>query len=286
MNVYKSPNQPIKARIIPAFIGITVLSFLVSFLYGMLIALSPLVYINFLITTTFGLVLGYSVRIISKVFKLLDRKFIIGLSIASGILGIYFSWVAFALYFVAEGDIFEAYFKDFLLIFQPQLLVDIMLEMNKQGLWEIFRVPFKGWILTVIWTIEAGIIIWMPFQLALKQKQAPFSIMHNKWYKKHVLEKDFASIFRKKLFLEEIQENCINTINALENGKATRFARISVYYLKDEKQQYVSVENVTRDRHGKREDSRDVIHLLKITPTEARTLLEQYRGKEAFIFDY
>lgn len=284
--LYKAPRQQLHFGLIPAFLCCILLSYFVSFVYGMFIALSPLLYINFLITTAFGLTIGYGVRIISKLFKILDRKVIISLSIATALFGIYFSWVAFALYFVADVSVIEAYFTEFLLVFQPLLLFDIMVEMNTQGLWQIFGIPFFGAILTVVWVIEAGIIMYMPFQLAFKQKLAPFSKTQNRWYKKHVLEKDFASIFRKKSFLDAIHTDCVSAINALDTGKATRFARVSVFYLKDEKQQYISVENIYRSRNGKKEDPTDVIHLLQINSTEARTLIETYRGKEAFIFDY
>lgn len=284
--LYSASQQSLSILLIPALICCILLSYLVSFFYGMFIALSPLMYINFLITTAFGLSLGYGVRIISKLFKIQDKKVILSLSVVAAIFGIYFSWVAFALYFVADIGVIEAYFTQFLLVFQPLLLLDIMVEMNAQGLWQIFGIPFYGPILTIIWVIEAGIIIWMPFQLAFKQKHAPFSSTQNKWYKKHVLEKDFASIFRKNLFLEALQINCITAISELENGKATRFARISIFYLKGEKHQYLSVENVIRASNGKSENATDVIHLLQINSMEARTLLETYRGKKAFIFDY
>jgi len=284
--LYTAPEQPYLLRLIPTLICILILAFFVSFFYGMLIALSPLVYINFFITTLFGLTLGYGVRIISKIFKILEKKILIGLSITSGIFGVYFSWVAFMLYFVAEGAILHAYFIEFLLVFEPLVVIDILKEMNAQGLWEIFRINFKGWILSIIWIIEAGIIIGMPLKVALEQKQAPFSMSSNKWYKKYILQKDFTSIFRKKLFLEAIHENCITTINELDNGKATRFARISVYYLKEENEQYLSVENVTRAKNGKKENAQDVIHLLLISTSEARALIENYHAKEAFIFDY
>lgn len=284
--IYVAPEQNSLIRITLAFICIIILTYFVSFAYGLLIAVSPLIYFNFIITTLFGLTLGYGVRILTKLFKILAKKIIVGLSITSGIFGIYFSWIAFVLYFVTEVDLLTAYFSELLLVFDPIQLIEIMQEMNTQGLWEIFRINFKGWILTIIWLIEACLIIWMPMKLAFEQKQSPFSLSHNKWYEKHVLQKDFSYVFRKNPFLETIQENCVNAINDLENGKATRFARVSVYYLKEESQQYISVENVNRARNGKRENSQDVIHLLSISSIQAKTLIEKYHAEKAFIFDY
>ena len=107
---YEVPKQPMNVQTLLAIFPILGLTLIVGFLYGIVIAVSPLVYINYFITLAFGLILGYGVRMISKLFKILNRKVIIGFSAAAALIGLYLSWVTYILFLMYEGDLIHAYF--------------------------------------------------------------------------------------------------------------------------------------------------------------------------------
>lgn len=287
LKTYVAVEQPSKPKLI-AGISVSILwAFAVSFAYGVIIAVSPLVYFNVFITAGFGIFLGFGVRMLTKVFSITQKKIAVRTALACGIVGVYFSWVVYILYFLTEeGALIESYFLHPFLVFKPAAVVNIMMEMNQYGMWAIFGIVFKGWILTIVWIIEAGVIVVVSTLLVKNQPQSPFSLTYNKWYKKYILIRDFESIGMKEPFKQELAENPVESIKALGNGKAYHFARVSIYYLKEENDQYITVENVRKDREGKSEDSIEVIHLLTIKREEAKKLIEEFHGKKAFIFDY
>lgn len=286
IETYVIPKQPVTSKAILGIAIAIIWTFSVSSIYGVVIAVSPLVYFNFFITLGFGMALGYGVRIISKLTSITSKSMSIKISFACGILGIYFSWVVYILYIVSQDAWFDAYFKDPLLVFNPYELFQIIMEMNAYGLWEIFGIPFKGWILTIIWLMEAGIIIAVSTLAVKNQPQSPFSFKHDKWYKKYILNKDFESIAMQEKFREDLAGNCIHVIDSLGNGLAYHFSMVSIFFLEEESKQYLSVENVRVDKNGKGKNATEVIHLLAISADEAKKLIDKYYGKKAFVFDY
>lgn len=261
-------------------------TFLVSYFYGLFIAISPVVYINYFITIIFGMFIGVGMKMLFKLFLVTNKKTAIISAVCCGLLGVYFSWVAYILFFTPDIVSMDAYYKDFLLVFRPVTVFQIIADMNITGMWEIFGVPFNGWILALIWIVEALIIISVPVLFVKKQPIAPFSARTNKWYRKFVLNKDFESIALKEVFRNDLKANCIPAIEGLGKGMATHFARVSIYHLEDEFEQYITVENVRKDRTGKSEEATSIIHLLVISKSEAELLIKQYHGKKAFFFDY
>lgn len=285
INVYIAPQG---VSIPKALLGNTfsiVFAFCIAFFYGVIIAISPLIYINFFVTVGFGFILGLGVRFATRLFKVTHKPTAMSMAATSGILGLYFSWIAYVLYFVVEGSVVNAYI-DAYLILDPAYLIGVILDMNQHGVWEIFGIPFKGWILTLIWLFEAGIILALTLLLVKNQTLSPFSIKLNKWYKRLILEKDFKSIGMKEEFKESLAVDCIKAIDSLESGKAFHFARVSVYYLKNEDQQYLMVENVQKDRRGKSENAVEVIPLVAVSTEDANTLIEKYHGATQSFFDY
>ncbi len=286
IRTYVAPEQPSKSKAIVGIASSITWAFIISYIYGVIIAVSPLVYFNFFITVGFGLTLGYGVRIISKLSSIIDKKTSTKISLASGALGIYFSWVVYILYFLAQDSLFDSYFIEPFLVFNPIEVFQIITEINTHGLWEIFGIPFNGWILAIIWMIEAAIIMIVSTLVVKNQPQSPFSLRHDKWYKKYILHKDFESIALQENFRKDLATNCKEVIGLLGNGLAYHHAMISIFFLEEENEQYLTVENVRNDKSGKRINSTEVTHLLPISRDEAKELIEKYHGKKAFVFDY
>jgi len=280
---------PQEQSVVKALLGYTVSlvwAFGIAFFYGVIMAFSPLIYVNYFITLAFGLILGYGVRFTTTLFKITHKSTAIGMAVACSAFGLIFSWAAYVIYFLEEGSIVSAYFIELKVVKDPGFLIDVILDINKNGLWEIFGITFTGWILTIIWLAEAGIIITLCTLMVKNQTQSPFSINLNKWYKRFILEKDFESIAMKEAFKESLATDCVKTIDSLQNGLAFHFSRISVFYLAKEERQYIMVENVRKDRRGKSENSTEVIPLIVVSSEQAAILIEKYHATTPGIFDY
>lgn len=256
-------------------------AYALAFVYGVLIAICPIVYLNLFITGGFGLLLSFGVAVISRGIKNTSRKVNMTMGVVAAFFGLYFSWAAYFLYVGDSDQIFVNYFQHFYLVSQPILLIEGIIEANEYGLWEMFGIQFKGTVLWIVWLLEAGIIFFLCLVSTSKKIVMPFSSKHNRWYKKYILYKDFASIVMQYDFCNALANDCENVIKGMELGRASNFARVSVYYLEEENQQYLSVENVVKDAEGKKEEAEPVIHLLCITKKEAENLIREYHAKKA-----
>lgn len=277
-------KQPLNFTLALSFSSIW--SLFIGFIYGIIIAFSPLVYLNIFICLGFGLALGYGTRFLSRLAKLIDKNTTVRISLMCALLGLYASWVSYIVYFQETPDLNATMNSNAWLFFNPIEVVSIMSQINKFGLWEIGGMAFNGFLLTIIWILEALIILLVPFLMVRNMPTIPYSEKCKRWYKKHIFQKDFEKIVMQKNFVEDLERNKLETIHSLGNGMATRFARVSVYFLEDEEYQYLSVENILRDGGGKKETSEPIIYLLRITTSEARELMKKYYAKKAFFLEY
>lgn len=257
-----------------------------SLVYGIIIAVSPLVYINFFITVAFGLGLGYAVKIFSKLFKIVSSSIRVKIAILVGVFGIYFSWVSYILYHISLDPYSGTYFSNSYLFFNPVSVAQIMADIAQQGLWAFFGIVFTGFPLVLIWLIEAGIIFIIPFLMVKKHVISPFSSTHNKWYIKYVLSKDFESLFSESIIIENLSVGVISYIDSLKTGRATNYSRISIFFLEEEIKQYLWIENVRKVEQGKKQEVTEIVTNYIINREEAKELIKKYYAKKEFFLDY
>jgi hypothetical protein len=281
-----SGNSNIAGLVIALGIG-TIIAIVLGFLYNFLIIIIPIVYINLFITIGFGTALGYSIKFLSRFGKIRNDRQNLILAGIIGFVGFYFQWIAYLVYLTSESHSFQAYQENFNLIYNPAVLGQLILEVNKIGSWAMFGVIFTDFPLWVIWGIEALLIIGIPILIALRHPIIPFSETLNKWYPKYVIKNQFESIAGQNQFKENLLENVLETVNNLSYGTAFRFSEISIYYLKDEMAQYLSVDNIFIEGRGKgKETKTSVMHLLQIDNKTAEALMEKHKTKKAFALDY
>jgi hypothetical protein len=286
IKTYQTPIQPNSLNVTLLFSFSLAFAFVTSILYGILIATLPVVYFNFFITLGFGIVLGYSVRILSKILQAVNRGISIRAALLSGLAAYYFQWVVYILFFVEGNNFFEAYFTNPTLVFKPWIVAQIMMDIHQVGDWAIGSILINGWPLTIIWIIEFVIIVLVPAVIVKNQPISPFSTRTNSWYRKFILHKDFESIALKEEFTQSLISHPVKSINALKNGSVNYFSRVSIFYHEEDEVQYVSVQNVRRDKTGKKEMPTDVVHLLEIKSENAKQLMDNFHAKKAFFFDY
>ncbi len=286
IKTYQTPIQPNSLNVTLLFSISLAVAFVISILYGILIATIPVIYFNFFITLGFGIVIGYSVRILSKILKVVNRRISIRAALVSGLAAYYFQWVVYILFFVEGSDFFEAYFINPTLVFKPWLVAQIIVDVHAVGDWAIGSIVINGWPLTIIWIIELVIIILIPSMMVKSQPISPFSVITNSWYKKFTLHKDFESIALKEAFTQSLITHPVELLKTLRNGSVNYFSRVTIFYHEGDEVQYISVQNIRRDKTGKKEMPTDVIHLLEIQSDYAKQLMAVYHAKKDFFFDY
>ncbi|WP_272149495.1 hypothetical protein [Tenacibaculum aiptasiae] len=251
----ESGEAPIINLSLVLIFGILITLF-ASYFYSLIVTFMPLIYFNFIL----GLVFGYSISQISyllnRVFKIRNRKKSIIITLTLAILGVYFQWVSY-FYIISVEEVKLVIDTNFFIqiLTRPDLLIENIIILNKTGSWELFGFLIKNFSLSIIWILEATIIILMAYSGYKNINIEPFSESTNKWYKKLYIDKDFEQIHLKKDFIEHFNNSVFDTINSLKYGNANRYSRIYIYYLKSETRSLISIENVliSHNDNGKKE---------------------------------
>ncbi|MEL6811252.1 MAG: hypothetical protein AAFP76_07955 [Bacteroidota bacterium] len=285
---YYEPNTqtPPINKLICVFLGI-LLVLLLAFLYGIITAVNPVIYFGVIATIGFGMLFGIFYRIASKIAKVRDRKFVLISGIVIALLGVYFSWGAYISFqLVGIEGLFIDYITTFGFLTEIDSTTYIISQLYGSGAWEIRGIMVKGWILGLIWLLELGIIIYMVFKMLYTYRVGPFDERHNKWYRKFTLHDEYQSLANERHFREIEGVSVLEKMKHFTKGRATRYGRVSIYYLEEASQGYFLYENVGRDGNGKKEETTVMIDLLTIPKNDAKSIIDTYHGKEDFYFAY
>lgn len=288
MNTYYAPdpNTPIVNKLICLLLGVVFVFFL-AFAHGVITAVNPIIYLGIVATVGFGLVFGVGYRILSKIAKVRDMKFILYSAGALILLGMYFSWSAYLGYLLVEfEDLFSFYLESLGGLMNIEVYSEIVASILSTGAWEVFDTPINGVVLGFVWLAELAIVVYTAFKILRAYKPGPFSERFNKWYTKYRLHDEYQSLPLTK-GLSEIEGTSISEkIRNLEKGRSTRFGRISIFYLEHAQQGYLLYENMGRDSQGKKEEATIAIDYLSISTTEAKQIIDNYFGKKQFYLEY
>lgn len=285
--LYKHSGQ---SPLLGLFIAIgtgAILAIFLGFIYNFLIVTIPIVYVNVIISAGFGMILGYGIKFISRFTRIRNDRQNIILAAVVGFIGFYFQWIAYFVFLNYGEHSFQAYQENFDLFYNPAVFVEMLYGLSKVGSWEMFGIPFRDFPLWVIWGLEALLIIGIPILIAYKHPIVPFSENLNRWYPKYVLKNQFESISSQNKFKERLLHNCAETITNLSHGEAFRFSEVSLYYLKDEQGQYISIDNVFIEDRGKGKSVRTpVVHLMRIDTNSADELMEKFGARKVSVLNY
>ncbi len=258
-----------------------------GFIYNLLIIVIPIIYVNLLLTIGFGAALGYGNKFFSRFGKIRNKSHLLILAGMIGFVGFVFQWIAYFVFLISGKFSFQAYQNNFDLFYNPLNLFDMVLELNKVGSWAMFGITFTGFPLWFIWALEALLIIGIPILITYKHPIIPFSENLNKWYPKYIVKNQFSHISAQNQFRKNLIENVLETINNLSYGDAFRYSKVSIFYLKNEQLHYLSIDNIFVENKGKGKQSKtSVIHLLKIDTAIAHSIMDKFKVKKQFLFDY
>ncbi len=265
-----------------SYIICVLLALILGYIYSVVIILIPIVYLNFILTIGLSLTLGLIVRFLVRITKNRNLKSKLLLALTFGLLTNYFQWAVYILYaYDGETPNFFYFLSNLYWIIIPENFIDIIIDINKFGLWSIFGIVFTGFGLTIIWLIEAFIIIAGPLVAIYKTKTYPFSELLNKWYPKYTLSKDFKSVSTVNKMIDDLQTEPLKSIQELKYGTGLRHTKIHVFYLNDEENQYLTFENIYIEGRGKgRKNSDIIINNFMIDKITAKSLLDNFDNKK------
>lgn len=175
MELYKhSGAVPLGAvALITAAGGATALVGGAIYTYG--INYIPLIYVNFLLTAGYGLVLGLAVGSAARAGKLRNNFVLTSLAFVFGLLGIYVAWGVDPLARVGTEVGLEG--------FRPPSMLGYMQFLYEKGSWGLSDgEPVKGLFLAVIWLLEAAVILGIAVATARGMTaKLPFCDQCNEW---------------------------------------------------------------------------------------------------------
>ncbi len=210
-----------------AFLYFIVIALIILPLLGLAYAYAiwyiPFIYINFIIAGIFGFLIALIVgKGVVKFGKVRNVPMTIGLSLLAGILALYFHWAVWVDLVINAGESYGSsrigitvsnieLLQTFNLALQPGLLFEIIGEINEYGTWGLRGATVSGIFLTIIWIIEAIIVIGVSVLVPIGYAKAPFCELSNEWFKEEEL-----SAFS---YIEDHQE----MIKNLENSNSEAF---------------------------------------------------------------
>ena len=259
-------------------VGLSALvSILSAYLYALLVAFIPFIYLNAMITGVFGIVIGFTVIYISRITLIRNAKVRFTIGVVSGIIGLLAQWLVF-LFFLVTGEIpLQDTIQQGVFLFDPVILKDLLSELYNYGTWSIFGVTLRGIPLLLIWLAEAVIIIGAPLLLLLKYPISPFSEKLNQWYPKKVLAQDFAYVSGVVSYIKELRDSKAENLLHYPKGDGHRHSRVSIYFMEQEEKAYLSTDNIyitSGDKGGK--DIDPVVRFVAIPNQVAKQLLDKF----------
>ncbi len=178
----------------------------------------PFIYINFIIAGAFGFLIALAVSYgVVKFGKVRNIPLTIGLSFLAGIIALYFHWAVWVDLVINAGESYGSsrigitvsnikLLQTFNLALQPDILFSLISEINEYGTWGIRTATVSGTFLTIIWIIEALIILAISTFIPIGYASAPFCELDNEWFKEKELPA-FGYIVNPKELVKDLESS-------------------------------------------------------------------------------
>lgn len=264
-NYYKASGQfsPISFLY---FIGASLIVLpILALIYTYLIWYIPFIYINLFITLGFGFAVGLTVNfLVIKLGKVRNHKLAMVFGFFAGLIALYFSWAVWVDLVFNIGESYGTsrigittsnikFFQVVELALHPKELLSIIAEINAVGTWGIGSSTVSGIFLTIIWIIEALIVIVLSILPPLGQSKTPFCELNNNWFKE--VELPALEVIRLPgKFIEDIENVNLQSFEDLKTVHTPKVESHSVFTIYSSKkgENYLSVENrkASKNRKG------------------------------------
>ncbi len=291
MNTYYKPSGKFSASSFLYFLLTSIIAFpILGLIYAYCIWYIPFFYINFLIAAAFGFIVGLIINSIvigkGKV-RNVPLAFIFGL--LGGLIALYFHWAVWVDLVINAGESYGnsrigvtvsniEILQVFNLALQPEVLFEIIGEINKTGTWGIKGSTVSGTPLTIIWIIELLIIVVVTLLTSYFKAKEPFCEKDNTWFKETELG-TFDYFENTSLIIKELETGNASQIESLNKIKdASIDHSILTLYTSNHKDSYLSIENkkAKTDKDGKLDFDDDAfLNHISINETLKDTLLNK-----------
>lgn len=230
---------------------------ILALVYTYLVWYIPFVYINLFITIGFGFTIGFAISFLAIKFgKVRNSTIALTLGLIGGLIALYFSWAIWVDLVINAGENYgnsrigitassTRFSQLFRLVLNPKILMEIIAEINSIGTWGIGSSTVSGVFLTIIWVIEALIIIVITTVMSYTAAKIPFCELDNKWFDVNNDLPAFSYI-----------ENPTEMINLLERLNPNSFEHLAIIkdiennshsifslYTSSHRDSYLSIEN-------------------------------------------
>lgn len=295
--------QP-RGKVPPVAYSLAIASLLIALpllasVYSLLIWYIPFLYLNFIITAGFGVLLAWSLNNVLKIGKVRNRKFAMYLALITGLLAIYFVWTSYITLLYNAGDLLSSnitsgkykglaitktFFNigDFLNInLSPGLIPATMSYLYDVGSWGIKSFTVKGFILGLVWFLEAAIIFLIVIGGGRDQAEEPFSEKGNVWFEKNTLPYYIKLPEDIDKFKEDMSNGNLAALQSLESDTphSMNYGQITAFSDPNEPNVFMNFVDVkvSFDKNGKEStDSTVLFKNVKVTMNDLNLLQEKF----------
>ncbi|AUC75801.1 hypothetical protein [Olleya sp. Bg11-27] len=255
MDKYYSPSGKFDSKAILYFILISVIALpLLGLAYSYAIWYIPIIYLNFLIAGAVGFAIAWLIsKFVITMGKVRNKTLAIIFALLASVITLYSSWVVWADLVINIGESYgnsrigiTASNVDvnqlYILATNPLTLFELIANINEYGTWGIKSATVSGTFLTIIWIIEAVLIIGVTLLLT-NGSTVPFCELSNQWFNSKNLPA-FGAIDNRPALIKAIENGDPTVFNTLTLvTKADQDHSVFTLYSSSNNENYLTINN-------------------------------------------
>jgi len=282
MATYYEPSGKFSITSFVYFLLTALIAFpILGLTYAYCIWYIPFIYINFLIAAAFGFIAGLLLKkFVINIGKVRSITLAIVFGALGGFIALYFHWAVWVDLVLNAGESYGSsrigitvsnikIFQVFSLAIQPEVLFELIGEINQVGTWGIRGATTSGIFLSVIWVIELLIIVGVCVLVTFPKAGEPFCEISNAWFSENTLPAigfiDDENTLKSNL--EMSNSESFNDLPILENSPdSSDHSIFTIFTSPDSNKNFLSIENKKHkiDDKGKSDfDTNEVLIKMK-----------------------
>ncbi|GAB3516692.1 hypothetical protein [Emticicia fontis] len=229
----------------------------------------PFIFLHFFFTIGYGIALGWILNQALKFGKVRNKKFASYFALITGLVAIYFIWTSYIDLLFKEDSVMRSFYKENHSSFtvSPSVIWETMSYLYKNGSWNIESYVVKGFLLALIWFLEAFIIVGMTMMTGTTQVEEPFSEQTNTWFEKTKLTSRIRRPVNLEAFLAALgngQTSVLGSLSYFEfEEESADYYQITIFTHEEETMSYINFSYVVIKTDRKGRESTDVTDLIK-----------------------
>lgn len=197
----------------------------------------PLIYVNFLFWIWVSFALAFVLNYVAKWGKVRNTWVAITLWVLGVTLFLYMSWAVWMTIALSEV-LWDLYMMDYFI--SPVSMFLAINEINKVWVWDINGHTVSGWILWLVWILEAWLIWYFTLWWMSSILQLPYSEKLRKWFDGFSMNFTVESIEKMFHELHTQNTNFVWELTRVESEPSNSHVVLTVHQLDGEDDAYVS----------------------------------------------